>query len=79
MKVQILVRLKAGVLDVQGKAVENGLNSSGFKDVSDVRVGRLIELEVAASTFEEAKKKATVVCKEILADTIIENFEIRPL
>lgn len=77
MKVQVLVRLKAGVLDVQGKAVENGLKSVGVEGVDQIRVGRLVEMDIAASSFEEAKKKTVMLCEELLANTIIENYEIR--
>lgn len=77
MKVQVLVRLKNGVLDVQGKAVENGLRGVGINGVDHIRVGRLIEMDVDAPSFDEAKKKATKLCEDLLANTIIENFEIR--
>lgn len=77
MKVQVLVRLKAGVLDVQGKAVENGIKGMGLKDIGDVRIGRLIELDVVAKSFSEAREKAEVLCQKLLANPIIENFEIR--
>lgn len=77
MKIQVLVRLKPGVLDVQGKAVENGLISNGVNGINDVRIGRLIEMDVASESFDEAKKKATTLCEELLANTIIENYEIR--
>ncbi len=77
MKVQVLVRLKAGVLDVQGKAVENGIASMGVDGSSHVRIGRLIEFDVKASTFEAAKGQVENLCKELLANPIIETFEIR--
>ena len=77
MKVQVLVRLKHGVLDVQGKAVENSLRGLGIEDYSDVRIGKLVELEVAAASFDDAKKKAADLCERLLANTIIENYEIR--
>lgn len=77
MKVQVLVRLKSGVLDVQGKAVENGLKGVGVKDISHVRIGRLVEMDVEASSFEEAKKKTSKICEDLLANMIIENYEIR--
>lgn len=77
MKVQVLVRLKSGVLDVQGKAVENSLRGVGVKDVDHIRVGRLIEMDVDASNFEDAKKKTAKLCDDLLANTIIENYEIK--
>ena len=77
MRVQVLVRLKPGVLDVQGKAVEHGIVSLGFKEVSAVRIGRLIELDVEAPSFEQAKKRVEDLCQQLLVNSIIENFEIR--
>ncbi len=77
MKIQVLVRLKPGVLDVQGKAVENGLKGVGVQAVSHVRIGRLVEMEVDATNFDEAKKKTAKICDELLANPIIENYEIR--
>ncbi len=78
-KLQVFIRLKNGVLDVQGKAIENGINGLGLSDVSNVRVGKLIELEVSADTPEKAKQEAENMCKKLLANTVIENYEIRVL
>lgn len=77
MRLQILVRLKAGVLDVQGKAIEHGIATLGFNDISDVRVGKLIELDVKATSIDGAKEEVERICKEFLANPIIENYEIR--
>jgi phosphoribosylformylglycinamidine synthase PurS subunit len=77
MKVQVFIRLKNGVLDVQGKAIENGINGLGLADVSNVRVGKLIELEVKSKDADSAKKEAEEMCKKLLANTVIENYEIR--
>ena len=76
MKVRVLVRLKPGVLDPQGRAVHNALEGLGFAGVADVRVGRLIELEVADGTDEAA---LTAMCEKLLANTVIENFTIEGL
>ena len=77
MKIQVLVRLKPGVLDVQGKAVEGGLKGLGHREVSGVRIGRLIELNVKADSFEGARTKVEDLCKKLLANPIIETYEIR--
>ncbi len=77
MKVQVLVRLKPGVLDVQGKAVERGLQENGYQDISDVRVGRLVEFQVQASSLEQARPKIEKICNDLLANPIIESFEIK--
>lgn len=73
MKVRVLVRLKPGVLDPQGRAVHHALEGLGFAGVDDVRVGRLIELDVADDTDPAA---LTAMCEKLLANTVIENFTI---
>ena len=72
-KVKVHVILKAGVLDVQGKAVEGALKGLGW-DVNNARVGKLIEfdLEGAADPVAEAKK----MCEQLLANTVIESYRI---
>jgi phosphoribosylformylglycinamidine synthase len=76
MKIRVYIRLKPGVLDVQGKAVEQGLHSLGYADARDVRVGKLIEFEVDAKSLEQAKPKVEEMCKTLLANTVIESYEI---
>ena len=73
MKVRVLVRLKPGVLDPQGRAVHHALEGLGFDGVTDVRIGRLIELDVADGTDQAA---LTQMCEKLLANTVIENFTI---
>jgi phosphoribosylformylglycinamidine synthase len=70
MRARILVRPKAGILDPQGKAVERALPALGFVGVSDVHVGRLIELEVDDASQLEA------MCERLLANPLIEDYEI---
>ncbi|MBN8548869.1 MAG: phosphoribosylformylglycinamidine synthase subunit PurS [Deltaproteobacteria bacterium] len=77
MRVQVLVRLKGGVLDVQGKAIERGLADNGFQDLNNIRVGKLIELDVEAASEDSARKQVETVCQKLLANPIIENYEIR--
>ena len=76
MKAQILVRLKDGVLDVQGKAIEGALGNAGNQAVRDIRVGKLIELDVEAGSEDEARGKIDEVCKELLVNAIIEQYEV---
>ncbi|MFL0670160.1 MAG: phosphoribosylformylglycinamidine synthase subunit PurS [Erythrobacter sp.] len=73
MKTRILVRLKPGVLDPQGRAVHHALEGMGFDGVADVRVGRLIELDLADGTDHAT---ITAMCEKLLANTVIENFTI---
>lgn len=76
MKVRILVRLKPGVLDPQGRAVHHALDSLGFDGVEDVRIGRLIEMDVADDTSDAA---LTRMCEQLLANMVIEDFAIEKL
>lgn len=73
MKVRVHVSLKPGVLDPQGRAVHHALEGLGFEGVSDVRVGRTIELDVADSTSDEALDE---MCRKLLANMVIENYRI---
>lgn len=77
MKIQVLVRLKPGVLDVQGKAVEQGLHHMGFEDVQGVRVGKLIEFNIEETDRERAKEQVREMCSKLLTNPVIEDFEIK--
>jgi phosphoribosylformylglycinamidine synthase len=74
MKARIRITLKNGVLDPQGKAIQGALGALGFTGVDDVRQGKYIEVALAEN--DEAKAKATVekMCKDLLANTVIENY-----
>ena len=76
MKVRILVRLKPGVLDPQGRAVHHALEGLGFDGVEDVRVGRMIEMDVAEGTSDDTLHK---MCEQLLANMVIEDFTIEHL
>ena len=76
MKVRIFVNLKPGVLDPQGRAVHHALEGLGFDGVADVRVGRLIEMDVADSTTDEALDE---MCRKLLANMVIENYRVEKL
>lgn len=76
MKVRIHVSLKPGVLDPQGRAVHHALEGLGFTGVEDVRVGRLIELDVAEGTSQGELED---MCRKLLANTVIENFRIETM
>ena len=73
MKVRVSVSLKPGVLDPQGRAIHHSLEGLGFAGVSDVRVGRLIELDVDDSVTDEALDD---MCKKLLSNMVIENYRI---
>jgi len=74
MTAKVFVTLKKGVLDPQGKAVEQSLARLGFPEAREVRVGRFIELAVEARSREEASKRIYAMCKKLLANTVIEDY-----
>ena len=76
MKAKVHITLKNGVLDPQGKAVEHALHGQGFKDVSDVRQGKFIELKLAGTDKAKAKAVVEEMCRKLLANTVIENFTV---
>lgn len=76
MKAIVNVSLKAGVLDSQGKAVHHALGSLHFDNVSDVRVGKQIVLQLDESDEAKAKADVTRMCEDLLANTVIEDYEI---
>lgn len=76
MKATVHVFLKPGVLDVQGKAVESALHGLGWPSVKDVRVGRVIEFDLAETDAEKAKAEVKAMCDKLLANTVIESYRI---
>jgi phosphoribosylformylglycinamidine synthase subunit PurS len=75
VKATILVRPKHGILDPEGQAVEGSLKQLGFA-VSDARVGRLVDLELEAATVAEARAELERMCEQLLANPLIESYEI---
>jgi phosphoribosylformylglycinamidine synthase PurS subunit len=75
MKVSVLVRPKPGILDPQGEAVEASLRHLGFS-VGEARVGRLVDLEVEATDETDARAQVEKMCAELLANPLIESYEI---
>ena len=75
MKVAVLIRPKAGILDPQGEAVRDSLTKLGF-GVSRARIGRVVDLELDTSSPEEARAQAERMCEELLANSLIESFEV---
>ena len=76
MKAVVHVFLKTGVLDVQGKAVENALHGLGWTGVHDVRVGRVIEFDIDAANPAAAKTQVKAMCDKLLANPIIEGYRV---
>ena len=76
MKAIVNISLKAGVLDSQGKAVHHALDSLHFNGVDDVRVGKQIVLKLSETDKEKAMSEVAKMCEELLANTVIEDYEI---
>jgi len=76
VRASVLVRPKAGILDPQGDAVRQSLRKLGF-GVSSARVGRVVDLDVDADGADEARSQIERMCSELLANPLIESFEIR--
>ncbi|CAN5269050.1 phosphoribosylformylglycinamidine synthase subunit PurS [soil metagenome] len=75
MKATVVVRPKEGILDPQGEAVEGSLRKLGF-DVSRVRVGRVVDIELSAENNDEARVQIERMCTELLANPLIESVEV---
>ena len=76
MKVKVVVTLKSGVLDPQGKAIQQTLNGMGFPNVKDVRQGKYFDIDIDESDEQKAKQSAEEICKKLLANQVIEDFKI---
>ena len=76
MKVRVTVMLKDGVLDPQGKAIGHALHTLGFDGVQDVRVGKVIELDLHGVKAEEAHEKAGEMARNLLANLVIEDYAV---
>lgn len=79
MKAKVTVKLKDGVLDPQGKAVLNAAHSLGYPQVEDVKLGRVFFLEIGGKSPEDAQAALKELGEKLLANTVIENFEIEIL
>jgi phosphoribosylformylglycinamidine synthase subunit PurS len=75
VKLTVLIRPKAGILDPQGEAVQTSLATLGF-NVASARVGRLVDLEIDAVDVATARAEVERMCAELLANPLIESFEI---
>ncbi len=76
MKVKVIVTLKSGVLDPQGKAIQQTLNGMGFANVKDVRQGKYFDIDIDENDEQKAKQSAEEICKKLLANQVIEDFKI---
>ena len=76
MKARVTVMLKEGVLDPQGEAVKHALNSLKYNKVKSVRQGKVIEIRLDENSEERANKSIQEMCEKLLANTVIESYEI---
>ena len=74
MKARIKITLKNGVLDPQGKAIEGAVKGLGISGVGDIRQGKYIEVDLAESDPDKARSIVEQMCKDLLANTVIENY-----
>ena len=76
MKARVFITLKNGVLDPQGKAIGHALNSLGFGAVGEVRQGKVVDIDLAESDEAKARASLREMCENLLANTVIEKYEI---
>ena len=76
MRATVIVRPKDGILDPQGQAVEQSLRKLGFA-VGQARVGRVVDVDVEASSAEEARERVHEMCKQLLANPLIESYDVQ--
>ena len=76
MKIKVIVTLKNGVLDPQGKAIHQTLNGMNFKNINEVRQGKYFDIEVNESDENKAKSQVDEMCKKLLANLVIEDFKV---
>ena len=76
MKIKVIVTLKNGVLDPQGKAIQQTLNGMGHNNVNEIRQGKYFEVEINEKDEKKAKLKVEEMCKQLLANLVIEDYKI---
>ena len=76
MKIKVIVTLKSGVLDPQGKAIQQTLNGMGFANVKDVRQGKYFDIDIDENDEQKAKLSVEEICKKLLVNQVIEDFKI---
>ena len=76
MKVKVIVTLKNGVLDPQGKAIQQTLKGMSFSEVKEVRQGKYFDIEVSTTDEKKARTKVEEMCKKLLANLVIEDYKI---
>ena len=75
-KANVHITLKESILDPKGKATEQALQNLGLTSIEDARIGKFIELSIAAESLEEADEVADTACRQLLANEVIENYSV---
>ena len=76
MKAKVYITLKNGVLDPQGKAIQNALEHLGFSGVNEVRQGKFIEVSLSETDKSKAESELNQMCEKLLANTVVENYKV---
>lgn len=76
MRARVFVRLKRGILDPQGSAVKRALEGLGYREVQDLRVGRVLEMELDATQPDQARGRLEEMCRRLLANPVTEEFTV---
>lgn len=79
MKARVIVTLKNGVLDPQGKAIEGALRSFGLEGVNSVRQGKVFDIELSTTDKAKAETLLKEACEKLLANTVVENYKVEVL
>lgn len=79
MRVRVVVRLRPGIMDVQGAAIQRALAGLGFADVGDLRVGKVIELDVPAATLDAARARVDEMCRKLLVNPVLEDYTVEEI
>ena len=79
MTLRVLVRLKPGIMDVQGTAVQRALVGLGFGDLTGLRIGKVIEMDLEAPSPERARARVEDMCRKLLANPVLEDYEVHVL
>ena len=76
MRARVLIRLKQSILDAQGASVKRALEGLGFREVLDVRVGKVVDLDIDGDSREEARRRVEEMCARLLVNPVIEDFSV---
>lgn len=76
MRARVLIRLKQSILDAQGASVKRALEGLGFREVLDVRVGKVVDLDVDGDSREETRRRVEEMCARLLVNPVIEDFSV---